>query len=49
MYKGFNFCWRAVRTCWEYSWIEIDDRIVDPTLPHLNKNAQELCYLRRNG
>ena len=28
----------------EYSWIEIDDRIVDPTLPHLNKNAQELYY-----
>lgn len=28
----------------EYSWIELDDRIVDPTLLHLNKNAQELYY-----
>lgn len=28
----------------EYSWIELDDRIVDPTLVHLNKNAQELYY-----
>lgn len=28
----------------EYSWIELDDRIADPTLPHLHKNAQELYY-----
>ncbi|MCC5627345.1 hypothetical protein LC613_03870 [Nostoc sphaeroides CHAB 2801] len=32
----------------EHSWIEIGDasdvRIVDPTLPHLNKNPQELWY-----
>jgi hypothetical protein len=28
----------------EHSWIELDERIVDPTLPHLNKNAQELYY-----
>ena len=28
----------------EYSWIELDDHIVDPTLPHLNKNAQQLYY-----
>ena len=28
----------------EYSWIELDDRLVDPTLLHLNKNAQELYY-----
>ncbi len=28
----------------EYSWIEIGDRIVDPTFPHLNKNATELYY-----
>ena len=28
----------------EYGWIELDDRIIDPTLPHLNKNAQELWY-----
>ncbi len=28
----------------EHSWIELDERIVDPTLPHLNKSAQELSY-----
>ncbi|MEH2292399.1 hypothetical protein [Nostoc sp.] len=36
----------------EHSWIELDDtsdnnslvRIIDPTLPHLNKNPQELWY-----
>ena len=28
----------------EYSWIEFDDRIVDPTFPHLNKDAQALYY-----
>lgn len=28
----------------EYSWIELDDRIVDPTLQHLNKSAQDLYY-----
>ena len=28
----------------EYSWIEIEERIIDPTLPHLNANAQELHY-----
>ncbi|MBD0385447.1 MAG: hypothetical protein ICV54_02685 [Nostoc sp. C3-bin3] len=32
----------------EHSWIEIGDasdvRIIDPTLPHLNKNPQELWY-----
>ncbi len=28
----------------EYGWIELDDRIIDPTLPHLYKNPQELWY-----
>ena len=28
----------------EHGWIELGDRIVDPTLPHLNKDAQELFY-----
>jgi hypothetical protein len=36
----------------EHSWIELDDisgnnslvRIIDPTLPHLNKNPEELWY-----
>lgn len=28
----------------EHSWIEIDDKIVDPNLPHLHKNHQEMWY-----
>lgn len=28
----------------EHSWIEIGDRIIDPTLPYLDKKAEELWY-----
>jgi len=28
----------------EYSWIELEDRIADPTFPHLNRNSQDLYY-----
>jgi hypothetical protein len=28
----------------EYSWIELDDRIVDPTFPHLGKSAGDIHY-----
>lgn len=28
----------------EHGWIEIGDRLIDPTLPHLNRNPQELWY-----
>jgi len=28
----------------EHSWIELSDRIVDPTLPQLDKNPQEVWY-----
>jgi hypothetical protein len=28
----------------EHSWLELDDVIIDPTLPHLNKNPQDLYY-----
>lgn len=28
----------------EHGWIELSDRIVDPTLPHLQNQAQELWY-----
>ncbi len=28
----------------EHSWIEIGDRLVDPTLPYINKNTLELWY-----
>lgn len=28
----------------EHGWIELENSIVDPTLPHLNKSAEELWY-----
>ena len=28
----------------EHSWIELSDRIVDPTLPHFNRSAEALHY-----
>lgn len=28
----------------EHSWIEVDDRIIDPTLPHLHRKSEELYY-----
>jgi len=28
----------------EHSWIELDDRIIDPTLPYLQKLGQEFYY-----
>lgn len=28
----------------EHSWLELDDRILDPTLPHLNRVAASLYY-----
>ncbi len=28
----------------EYSWIELGDRIIDPTFPHLGLNAEKLYY-----
>ncbi len=28
----------------EHSWIELDDCLVDPTLPHLSKNSEEFYY-----
>lgn len=28
----------------EYAWMEFEERIVDPTLPHLHKNQQEFYY-----
>ena len=28
----------------EHCWIELEDQIIDPTYPHLNKNASELYY-----
>lgn len=28
----------------EHGWLEVDDRIVDPNLPHLNKKVEDLSY-----
>lgn len=28
----------------EHSWIEVGDRIIDPSFPHLNKKVEELFY-----
>ena len=28
----------------EHSWLELKDRIADPTLPHLEKNPEEIWY-----
>ena len=28
----------------EHAWIEIDSRIIDPNLPHLTKESQEMWY-----
>lgn len=28
----------------EHSWLELDDRIVDPSLPHLNRKPDQLFY-----
>jgi hypothetical protein len=28
----------------EHAWLELDDSIVDPSLPHFNRAAQELYY-----
>jgi hypothetical protein len=28
----------------EHSWIELDDRIIDPTLPHFHKQSEALYY-----
>jgi hypothetical protein len=28
----------------EHAWVELEDKIIDPTLQHLNKKAEELCY-----
>jgi hypothetical protein len=28
----------------EHAWIELEDKVIDPNLPHLKKNAEELMY-----
>jgi hypothetical protein len=28
----------------EHGWVELDERIIDPTLPHLGKGSQDLYY-----
>lgn len=42
--QGFLVCMGEPCIPIEYAWIELDGRIIDPTLPHLNRNAEELYY-----
>lgn len=50
--QGFLVIGRKSYKPIEHAWIELTDvsgndsvvRIIDPTLPHLNKNEQEFCY-----
>lgn len=42
--QGFLVCMGEPCIPIEYAWIELDERIIDPTLPHLNRNAEELYY-----
>lgn len=42
--QGFLVCGKEPCTIVEYSWLELDDYIIDPTFPHLNLDAQELFY-----
>lgn len=28
----------------EHSWLELDDRLIDPTFPHLNRKPEQLHY-----
>lgn len=42
--QGFLACAGKPYQPIEHSWIEIEDKIVDPTLPHLHKNHQQIWY-----
>ncbi|WP_066377415.1 MULTISPECIES: hypothetical protein [unclassified Anabaena] len=42
--QGFLVCAGRQYKPIEHGWIEIDNCIVDPTLPHLQKNSQQLWY-----
>ncbi|MBD2362659.1 hypothetical protein H6G36_15955 [Anabaena minutissima FACHB-250] len=42
--QGFLVCWGKPHKPIEHSWIEIEDKIIDPTLPYLPKNSQEMWY-----
>lgn len=42
--QGFLAVSRSPHILLEHSWLEVDDRIIDPTLPHLHCNAQDLYY-----
>lgn len=42
--QGFLVLGKGACTIVEYSWLELEDKIIDPTLPHLNFDTQELYY-----
>lgn len=35
---------KGLRQPIEHAWIELDDRILDPSLPYLNRSAEQLVY-----
>ncbi|HIK08271.1 MAG TPA: hypothetical protein IGS40_26915 [Trichormus sp. M33_DOE_039] len=42
--QGFLVCESKPYKPLEHSWIQIEDKIVDPNLPYLHKNDQQLWY-----
>ncbi|MCJ8281804.1 MAG: hypothetical protein MJK14_18590, partial [Rivularia sp. ALOHA_DT_140] len=42
--QGFLVIKRKSYQLLEHAWIEIDSRIIDPNLPHLTKESQEMWY-----
>jgi hypothetical protein len=43
--QGFLVCAGKPYKPVEHGWIELGDCIIDPTLPHLHKAAEALCYI----
>ncbi|MDX2215690.1 MAG: hypothetical protein SFY66_20680 [Oculatellaceae cyanobacterium bins.114] len=41
--QGFIILGKSAKII-EHGWIEVDDRIIDPTFPHFNKVAADLHY-----
>lgn len=44
--QGFLVIKRKPYQLLEHAWIEIDSRILDPNLPHLVNNSQEMWYFK---
>lgn len=42
--QGFLVAGKESCAIVEYSWVELEDRIIDPTFPYLNLDAEQLYY-----